>query len=202
MLYKKILDDWYGGYVCLHPTDTVPGFSFNPNDKEAITRMKQLKGRNSSKNFVSLITNLEVAREFWEPLPPKLEDCLKKFWPGPLSVAWRASKKAPSHLVSDDGYIALRSPLYKINTWMVKVLEQVNAPFPTTSVNISGQPPILSWSEAVSFIQGKDGVSCPFSDIQLEVSGGAKPSTLIKYDEVGGLTMLREGTLSKELLVR
>lgn len=187
--------------ACLHPTDTIPGLAFNPRKATGLNTICKFKGRSETKPCIGLVPSLERALAYWETLPLKWHKVLSKLWPGSLSVIWRANKAAPNALVSIEGTISLRVPCItqKEYCWMNEVLAKLEFPLPTTSVNISGQPPATTWKEAVSLVQKEHGIFIP----QIEVHGvktAAAPSTLIKIIDEKKYELLREGAIKKALI--
>ena len=89
------------------------------------------------------------------PLPGKWDEIITNLWPNLLTIIWKATDKAPSSLISTDGNIAFRCPkLESLPAWFGKVLLEVDSLILTTSVNNSNSPTIVSWDEAVKFLEG------------------------------------------------
>ena len=202
MKQKKLIEDFTKafelGSVCLHPTETLPGFSFNPESKKAKENLYLLKGRAPEKTSISLVASLEKAKKFWEPLPHKWNRALSRLWPAPLSVIWKASDRAPACLVSQEKLIALRCPKFLPESgWMSDVLEALTVPFPSTSVNSSGESSCQTWQEALDFCDDKFVVFIPKLDP--DPSFFEKPSTLILI-EGASFKILREGALDCDLI--
>ena len=179
----------------IHPTDTIPGLSFDPDDDRGRQAVVQFKGREETKPFLGLVSSLEQAKKFWQPLPAGWSQKLEKLWPGPLSVVWQASEDAPRRLVGTDGTMGLRVPaLHPENQWYLKVLGELGKPMPTTSVNHAGQQPALNWAEVSKKVLESD------VDVFVtpgEFPSGDKPSTIIRLLEGGGFEVLREGAIPR-----
>lgn len=184
------------GFVCLHPSETLPGLSFHPDSELAKETLYRLKSRDALKTVVSLVSSLEKARLFWKPLPAVWDFCLAKLWPAPLTVVWEASSEAPRALVSEKGMIALRSPHFGASSaWMNEVLENFSRPFPSTSVNKSGEPPAVGWEEATQFSKKEGEIFVP--SLEEGVSFAKEPSTIILL-KGDSFEILRQGALSSE----
>lgn len=199
---EQFLNHWEAHQLCLHPTDTVPGISFNPASTSALEKVIKIKGRAEEKPYVSLIADLETALRFWRYPPQKVLSILEKFWPGPLSVVLKASAFAPKCLVSKDGYLALRCPKIADHPWMKDVLRQLNRPFPTTSVNISGQLPTTNWDDAVLFAKKFEEFFIPTVERASRslMDTPPTPSTIVKFEDDGQFSILRRGVLTEEVL--
>mgnify|MGYP003684880313 CR=1 FL=1 len=186
---------WLAGDVCLHPTDTLPGLSFDPRNSEAWSHLAAIKKRELGKTCISLIPSLAFAKKFWQDLPGPWESVLDHLWPSSLSVIWKASEKCPQSLVRDNGTVAFRNPfLESENTWLNQVMEELNCPFPTTSVNSSGEYAAENYQDAVAFLEGHDAVFIPSEFV---VPGG-KASTLIEILGDASYRILRQGPCSEE----
>ncbi|MES2746306.1 MAG: Sua5/YciO/YrdC/YwlC family protein, partial [Bdellovibrionota bacterium] len=143
---------WLGGKVCLHPTDTLPGLSFHPELKSAEEDFMAIKERPDDKRPISLIADRALTNRYWQTLPPLWDKALQKLWPSSLSVIWLASDACPKSLVAIDGTTAFRLPQWtQDKLWMRDLLLKVNLPFPSSSVNRSGETAEVSWAGAVAF---------------------------------------------------
>lgn len=198
---------WLSGKVCLHPTDTLPGLSFNPHSALGEQNFVALKSRPLDKSPISLISSWDVAARCWKPLPGSWEEVLRHLWPSSLSVIWEASDQCPKALVAKDGSCSLRMPEWSPeNSWMRRLLLRLDAPFPSSSVNRSGQPAIEDWSSALAFLedQGDKAYIPQLTQRQTEWHSQRPPapSTLIRIAADGGWTILREGALSRDSIQR
>lgn len=194
---KSFLEALESGYVCLHPSETLPGLSFHPNLEKAKKTLYAIKTRDALKTVVSLVSSLEKAENFWKPLPPVWKFCLQKLWPSSLSVIWEAGPNAPASLVSEKGLLALRAPLFSASSyWMQEVLEWFSHPLPSTSVNKAGEPSLSTWKEACAFCsQREDKIFIPA--LPGEVFFQTEPSTIILL-EGDSFQVLRKGAFPVE----
>ncbi len=191
-LIEGLTRAWQGGKVCLHPTDTIPGLSFDSSQGEVASYLWRVKNRDEGKTCISLVSSLQMATEYWQPLPLGWEELLSRFWPGSLTAIWHA--KRDSTQVRSDGTIAFRVPQFPEHcSWMAAVLEELKTPFPSTSVNIAGQKPCASWQEAVEFVARHPEVYVP--RWQETNSSPLKSSTIIKIVESGDFIPIREGLI-------
>ncbi len=188
------------GKVCLHPTDTLPGLTVDPNNPKAVSRLYAMKRRPESMPCISLVASIEMAQKWWSRLPEWLVDYLNASgWPEGLSIAWQANDSAPEFLVSAEGTICLRK-IYASERlrWLVDVINKLDHPLISTSVNKSGVPPLTTWSEAMKFVVDNDGwvPSVDVTDLINPV-----PSTVVKMNSKNnGFELLREGAVNFERL--
>ena len=87
-------------FVCLHPTDTVPGLTFDPLSRKASERLQAIKGRDPAKTFLGLVADVYEAKRFWQELPAPWSRLLEDIWPAPLTVIWKANSRAPKVMVA------------------------------------------------------------------------------------------------------
>jgi L-threonylcarbamoyladenylate synthase len=189
---EEFIKELNKGKVCLHPTDTVPGLTFNP---KSLDKIYELKNQRENKKFVRLVYSLSMAKENWKPLPPLWEKALEKLWPGPLTVIWKAKNKNP--FTNPEGYTALRYPhLKEEDSWLYDIINEISNPLPSTSVNKSSEPPIKNWEQAKKFCI-TNSIFIPKLE-QYKNNINDKPSTIIKIFADNTFTILREGHFSKE----
>ncbi len=187
--WKALVD----GKVCLHPTDSLPGLTFDPTNGAAAANLEAIKGQKIGSGLIGLVCNLEQAKRFWQPLPFVWEERLAKLWPAPLSVIWRAAPSAPACLLSRDGMLGLRAPaLAPEANWYSEVLATATWPLPSTSVNLKGEPPIRDWTAAAQFVRSYE---FGYADTGLGAPSVGLPSTLIVVSADGSHRILREGAV-------
>lgn len=198
---------WKEGRVCLHPTDTLLGLSFNPESLKGAQNFATIKSRAPDKSPISLIASWDLALRCWKPLPGSWPAVLQKLWPASLSVIWEASDRCPKAIIAPNGTCGLRLPHWKDEQrWMQDLLTHLDAPFPSSSVNLAGQPSIGDWETAVQFLKAEardDMIFVPALGADQIKTLGARaslPSTLIRIESDASWTMLREGALSRDTI--
>ncbi len=191
------------GQVCLHPTDTIPGLCFDPLNPLAKKNLEKIKGRGLNKGFVCLVSSLEKALTWWQPLPEKWHQALTRLWPGPLTVVW-SNKSAPVSVLDPfDKTLALRYPhLDEKQVWFQKVLQSLEVALPSTSCNKSNEPPKTSWHEARDFsCSQKPEIFIPSIDDPV-LQENQLPSTIVRILPDGSYKILREGPITSEKIDR
>ncbi|MBN1619478.1 Sua5/YciO/YrdC/YwlC family protein [candidate division WOR-3 bacterium] len=119
----------------LIPTDTVWGIAFWAESKIAYEKTMTIKERPFEKKIPLLSYSIESAYRLFEKFDPKLYGLTQKYWPGPLTVVGKASKKIPEHLLDDKGKVAVRVPRKPAPINLIKALDFIGA----TSANVSGE---------------------------------------------------------------
>ncbi|MGZ6254916.1 MAG: L-threonylcarbamoyladenylate synthase [Candidatus Chromulinivorax sp.] len=171
--------------VVLAPSDTVLGL-FAQLSEEAKSNLDNIKIRNQ-KPYIVLVNNKEKIFDFIDQeIDENLEKIMSKYWPGPLTIIFKAKATLPSWMKSVDGTIAIRVP---DNEKLQYLLQNISYLF-TTSANISDQPLPLSYHEIDRKIL--EQVFC--CDIQLNTIYNSKPSTIINYSS-GSIQIIRLGAI-------
>lgn len=195
-LTSEFLASLKAGRVCVHPTDTLPGLTFDPSLGDARDALVRLKGRPEDKPCLGLVASLAKAKEFFAPLPPGWDDALARLWPGPLSIVWEASAAAPAALIAKDGTIGLRVPALAASAaWFQAVLEAAALPLPTTSINRAGEPAMTQLEQVRMTWPDRADLYAPDFSV-IKDRDGALPSTVIRLRADGSFEVLRRGALA------
>lgn len=171
-----------GGLV-IYPTETFYALGANALNKEAVEKVFKVKKRSLSKPISVIIADRSWLKELVVEIPEVAIALIENFWPGALTIIFKANPKWPSNLTAGTGKVGIRLSSHPIAQ---KLVSWVNVPITATSANISGQAPpsnVKSISlNRINFIIGGD--STP----------GDIPSTIIDVTSIPPL-ILREGTI-------
>lgn len=178
------------GKLVILPTDTVYGVGADPFNAGAIEALLAAKGRGRNKPSAVLIAKPETVDGLAMSVPSYARHLMEKFWPGGLTLIFRAQPSLMWDLGDTNGTVGLRIP----DDAIARALLEKTGPLAVSSANQTGQPTATTITEA-GFAFG------PAVEAYLdggERTGGT-PSTIIdctKPDPV----MLREGALSAEMI--
>jgi len=140
--------------VVIFATDTIYGFLADASSKKAVAKIYKIKKRPKSKPLPVFVKDLKMAKDFAE-IDGKQLKILKQKWftrrsigeGGPSKFTFILERNKGVKLYDGGGNtIALRVPKYKP---LNDLLKKINKPLAQTSVNISGQPPILKSEEII-----------------------------------------------------
>lgn len=165
LVIEKILH----GKVLIYPTDTLYGLGCNALNKDSVQKVREIKGRDEKPFSV-------IAPSFDWIIDNFIYDYdIRKYLPGPFTLLLK--KKDPDFLkhISLNDRIGVRIP----NNPFTKLIEKAAVPFVTTSVNKSGEKPIIFLNEIPSEI-----INQVDSIIESEVPVSGIPSTLILDDKI------------------
>jgi L-threonylcarbamoyladenylate synthase len=175
-----------GGVVAFR-TDTFYGLGADPFNRDAVQRIKQLKGREEGMPILIVISDREqVGRFIFEPSP--IFDLLaKRFWPGPLTLIGTAAPEVSEGITAGTETIGLRLPGDDTVRMFVRAC---GGALTATSANPSHQESAKTALEVRNY----------FSDaVDLIVDGGAarteQPSTVVNVRE-GEPRLIREGVIT------
>jgi L-threonylcarbamoyladenylate synthase len=122
------------GGVVLMPTDTIYGLHALANDRDAIERVAEIKGRDV-KPFVVIATSLAQIESIGVILSPSNRPILESLWPAPLTAVMPLRKAIAASRGATT--IAVRVPDL---AWLRELLA-ITGPLASTSANISGGAP-------------------------------------------------------------
>ncbi len=129
---------FFAGSFFIYPTDTIYGFGANPFNSDGVNGISEIKGREKWKRYILLIGNVDDLQKYVELNSEKHLDYLISIWPNPVSVVLKLNNKTRELLGAETA--AFRIPNHR---FCLKLLESVKMPMVSTSVNRSGQEPII-----------------------------------------------------------
>ncbi len=134
------------GELIVLPTDTVYGIGADAFTPAAVTTMLAAKGRGRDKPPPVLVGTARAAAALVDDLGVFGQALIDEFWPGALTLIFRASPTLAWDLGETKGTVALRMPLHSV---ALEVLKQTG-PLAVSSANRSGLPPAVTADEAQS----------------------------------------------------
>jgi len=181
------------GGVVAFPTDTVYGLSCSLMDPAAVEFIYRLKKRPSHLSVIALLPEPDAVHPLVDALPEVGEALMKRFWPGPLSIIFKASSLVPLRLHGERGTIALRVPRHPL---CEALLAAVGGPLVSSSANLSGQPPCADADE-IRRVFGNQ------LDVLLDggPSPASLPSTVVDVSS-GRVELVREGAADVSAFLR
>jgi L-threonylcarbamoyladenylate synthase len=174
-----------GGIVAF-PTDTLYGLSVALMDPAAVEFLHRLKRRPPKLSVISLIPEPGDVHPLVADVPEVASQLMERFWPGPLSLVFKASPLVPERVQGEGGTIALRVPKHPLSQ---EILRAVGGPVVSSSANVSGFPPATTAEEVVAAFGNQ-------LDVVLDggpAAAGA-PTTLVDVSK-GRIDVLRQGIL-------
>ncbi|HNW59760.1 MAG TPA: L-threonylcarbamoyladenylate synthase [bacterium] len=171
-----------------YPTETVYGIGSNIFSATAVDRIYSLKNRDHSKALIVITADLIQISDLVEEIPESAERLMDNFWPGPLTMVFRAGKGLQGPLFHHSRTIAIRIPDCPI---CLALLKSSGFPIISTSANRSGEVPATTAAQVQEM----------FGDqLDLIIDGSrtlsTTPSTVVDVTRLP-VRILREGAISK-----
>ena len=148
-----------GGIVAF-PTETVYGLGANGLDEDAVKNIYKAKGRPSDNPLILHISTIEEIAPLVEEIPELAYDCMRRFWPGPLTIILKKSRIIPNIISAGLDTVAIRMPDHPIAS---RLIAKSGVPIAAPSANLSGRPSPTMASHVVEDMMGK---------IQMIIDGG------------------------------
>ena len=178
------------GGVAIFPTDTVYGIGTLP-EKEYVEKIYKIKKRDFSKKIIALISDKKILSELIDETDEnmkKIENILEKYWPGELTVIFRANQNFTKNFDKNMETIGIRIPK---NKTALEIIKKSGGVLLTTSANISGENAVTKAKSLSKELLKNVNAVVPNENAELT----GKPSTIVKYEN-GKLSLLREGNVS------
>ena len=125
-------------------------------------------------------------------IPPKARSLMARFWPGPLTLVFEASRRIPQLLTGGTGKIGIRVPGDSLTLLFLK---SASTPITATSANRSGHPSAATATQVLEELG---------EDVQWVLDGGPTPgglpSTVVDVT-TQPMTVLREGKIPVRLVL-
>jgi len=137
------IDNILDGKIIIYPTDTLYGFGVDATNSEAIEKLNIIKNR--VKPYSIIVSSIEMIKKYSLINQNKIE-FISKYLPGPYTFIINKKENTNlSHLVScGKNTIGFRIPDSK---FIIDIVEEINRPIITTSVNISNSSPLNNIEE-------------------------------------------------------
>ncbi len=179
------------GGVIIFPTDTVYGIGTLP-EKESMAKLYRIKKRDSSKKIIALVNSIDTLYGIIDETEEnmlKIAKVLEKYWPGELTIIFKADVEFTGKFDTDMDTIGVRIPR---NRTALDIIEGSGGIVLTTSANISGEEPVKNPEDIDKRLVNQVDAVIEDDSVLTGV-----PSTIVKYEE-GRMTLLREGNIKLE----
>jgi L-threonylcarbamoyladenylate synthase len=159
------------GGVIAYPTDTFYGLGVDPRNPRAVKKVFAIKGRRSDQPILLLLHDRIDVSAWVSEVTPSAVRLMTRFWPGPLTLVFRAAPHVLRELTAGTGTIGLRVPGNDVTRTL---LGSVGHSLTGTSANRSGRPSPRTAEEVLQELGDR---------IDLILDGGpaaeGRPSTVV-----------------------
>ncbi len=177
----EIIEILKKGGIIAFPTDTVYGIGADAQNKIAVKKIYDLKGRDYRKPLILFIHDKKELGKYVKEIPAGAKRLIDEFWPGALTLIFKAKEECP--IKAEDGTIGIRIPN---NKEILKILKVYKNPLATTSANPSGEAPPRSAKEIklkVDYVINGGKTKYNLPSTVLKVS--EKPFKILRRGRVG-----------------
>ena len=179
-----------GGVIAFR-TDTFYGLGADPFNHAAVTRIRELKGREDNKPILLLISDPDQVHRLLRTRSDEFNMAARNFWPGPLTIVGAAVAALPEEITAGTGTVGVRLPA---DENVREFVRECGGVLTATSANPSGSEPARSAKEvAAYFPRGLDMI----------VDGGnvsaTEPSTVLDVSS-SPPRVVREGSISRIII--
>ena len=185
--FPRISETIARGGVIAFRTDTFYGLGADPFNREAVGKLKQVKGREDHKPILVVVSDRTQLERFIVEHTPAFDLLAERFWPGPLTLIGKAAHGLAAEITAGTETVGVRMP----DDDQVRVLlRKCGGALTATSANLPNQAPAKTAEEVREY----------FGDlIDLIVDGGPAhtdlPSTVVDVSEAEP-QLIREGVIS------
>ncbi|MFC2111564.1 L-threonylcarbamoyladenylate synthase, partial [Bacteroidota bacterium] len=162
------------GGTIVYPTDTIWGIGCDATNIKAVNKIYKIKKRSKTKNLIVLIADKTKLKNYVKSIPEIAWDLIDNI-DKPLTIIYPDGKNLAKNILGADGSVAIRITKEGFSK---ELIEEYGKPIVSTSANISGETPPLSFRKVPQeIIDGADYIVKLFHDTINEV----KASTIIKF---------------------
>jgi L-threonylcarbamoyladenylate synthase len=149
------------------PTETVYGLAANALDSAAVAKIFKAKDRPQDNPLIVHIADKQQVFDLAADVPEIAEKLIDAFWPGALTLVFKAADSVPSIVTAGLKTVAVRCPSHPM---MLEIIRAAGFPLAAPSGNRSGFPSPTLASHVLDDLEGRiaavvDGGPC---DIGIE----------------------------------
>lgn len=172
--YDDVINKAYtilvSGGIIAYPTETLYGLGAKYDLEHALESIFALKNRPEEKALTLIIGSTEQLSLIARSIPEIAEKLIRHFWPGPLTLVFKARQSISKNLILNDT-VAVRIPG---DSFALRLAKSVPFPITATSANISNLPAAQDAETVLSYFN---------ADLDLIIDGGKTagepPSTIV-----------------------
>jgi tRNA threonylcarbamoyl adenosine modification protein (Sua5/YciO/YrdC/YwlC family) len=177
-----------GGLVAF-PTETVYGLGVDALNEKGVRKIFEIKGRPLDKPLSIFISGKEELGQYVQEIPKITQLLIEKFWPGPLTLIFKASSLIPEIVKGRGSTIGVRMPNCKVAFDLVRAS---GVPLACPSANLSGRPSPTKAEEVIKELGEKIDLLLDGGETRIGVE-----STVLDLT-TSPPSILREGALKRE----
>ena len=170
-------------------TDTVWGLGCLPTSEKAVKKIYEIKHREAKKPLILMSNEIYNLFDYLkQPIEKEAQKLIKKHFPGALTLVLEKSENTPDYITSGLSTVGIRIPASET---FAEICANIDGHvLATTSANVSGEAPALTYEEAIKYIGDK-------VDLVIEPNGETaqgKASTVAGFKD-GEAIIFRQGEI-------
>lgn len=181
---NTVVDFLKKGQVVLYPTDTIYGIGCDATNHEAIEKIYEIKGRDTTKSLIVLVDSFQMLDSIIEEVPDMAWEVLK-INKKPLTIIYDRPKNVSLNVIAADGTLAVRvtnDPVCR------SIIRKLRKPIVSTSANLSGEPSPIHFTDITEVLISRvDHVM----DLPL-AHKDVKPSSIMRISSNGIINIIRK----------
>lgn len=134
---KKAAKVLFSGGSVAFPTESFYGLAVNAMDEKAVLRLFSIKTRDNNNPVLILLPSPDSLCKYVETIPAIASELIHEFWPGALTIVFKAARSIPPLLTAGTGKIGIRLSSHPVATSLAM---SIDGPITGTSANTSGRP--------------------------------------------------------------
>lgn len=188
-LFSDINEILQNDGVIAFVTDTVWGIGCLPNSEKAVQKIYEIKKREAKKPLILMSDDIYPLFDYVkQPIEKQAQRLIKDHFPGALTLVVEKSENTPNFITSNMNTVGIRVPN---NETFAKICQSIDGRvLATTSANLSGEAPALTYEEAIKYIGDK--VDLVIEDFGCSAKGLA--STVAGFKD-GEVVIFRQGEI-------
>lgn len=133
----KAINVLKNGGIIIFPTDTAFGIGCRIDNEKAIERLFNIRKRPKDMATPVLCSSISMVSEYVEEIPEDVQNLMKKYWPGALTIVLPCIAEKVPYLVRGGGStIGIRIPNHKT---ILDIIKGVGVPILGPSANFHGK---------------------------------------------------------------
>jgi len=178
--------------VVIFPAQCLYGVAADALNETAVQKVFHLKKRDLNNPLLVLIHDQSQLKELVQEIPSSAEILMDTFWPGNLTIVFKAKKSIPGLLTAGTSKIGIRIPAHPVAR---AVVEYVRIPVTGTSANLSGERSCSRTDQMHPSIIAN-------ADLVLDAGRlkGGTGSTIVDVTRHSEINIIREGAIPEILI--
>jgi L-threonylcarbamoyladenylate synthase len=111
------------GNLVAFPTETVYGLGADAQNKDAVSKIYQVKGRPINHPLIVHISSIEHLDKWARDIPDYAKALARTFWPGPMTLILPRTKLAKDFITGEQDNVGIRVPSHTVALALLKESE-------------------------------------------------------------------------------